>query len=369
MVLMATFASVMETAGYILLALLALMFMIVIHEGGHYLAGKLLGFKILEFSVGFGPAIYKRTSKKSDEIFAIRTIPLGGYCQFEDEDDNSKSPTAFNNQPAWKRLIVLFSGAFFNLISAWIIITFVFTFSGQITLSVASTYSDSANVELLQAGDAILKVDGKQINILEASDATGIFAEDNDTAVVQVLRDGEKVTLTLTKSEYQLGAYDDDGVWVYEYNDDGSIATYYGYGFASTVVTTQLSFFTALGRSFSYMFFLVYKIIAILGMLITGQLGMESAGGPITTITAIADASRGGSAMLAYVVCLVSANLAVMNLLPLPALDGSRMVFCLIEMIFKKPVPKKVEGIIHTVGFLAIFAFAILADIFQLFLL
>ncbi len=369
MVLMATtFASVMETTGYILLALLALMFMVVVHEGGHYLAGKLLGFKILEFAVGFGPAIFKKENKKTGEVFSVRPIPLGGFCQFEDEDENSDSPTAFNNQKPWKRLIVLFAGAFFNLISAWIIITMVFTFSGQITLSVASVYSDSNNIEVLQAGDAILKIDGKQVNILESNDTVGLFDANKETAEVVVLRDGKKLTLNLTKGDYKLGAYNEDGVWEYEYNEDGTIATQHGYGFASSIATTKLNFFTALGRSFSYMFFLVYKIIAIFGMLLTGQLGMESAGGPITTITTIAEASRGGSAMLAYVVCIVSANLAVMNLLPLPALDGSRMVFCLIEMIFRKPVPKKIEGIIHTVGFFAIFAFAIFADIFQFFI-
>jgi len=93
----ATFASIMTTIGFILIGLLALVFMVVVHELGHYTAGKLLGFKILEFSVGMGPAIFKKKNKKNGEVFALRCIPLGGACMFEDEEDASDSPTAFNN--------------------------------------------------------------------------------------------------------------------------------------------------------------------------------------------------------------------------------------------------------------------------------
>ena len=113
------------------------------------------------------------------------------------------------------------------------------------------------------------------------------------------------------------------------------------------------------------MFFLVFEILSILGTLITGKLPLNSVGGPVTTITVMKDAVSSGFATIAYVVCIVSANLAVMNLLPLPALDGSRMVFTAIEWIFKKPVNRKVEGIIHAVGFVLILAFAVLVDVLQ----
>ena len=113
------------------------------------------------------------------------------------------------------------------------------------------------------------------------------------------------------------------------------------------------------------MFFLVFEILAILGSLVTGKLAMSNVGGPVTTITVMKDAVSGGFAVISYVVCIVSANLAVMNLLPLPALDGSRMVFTLIEWIFRKPVPRKIEAIIHTIGMVLLFGFAICADVFQ----
>lgn len=365
MLLAVTFVGVMETIGYILLALLALMFMVVVHESGHYLAGKLLGFKILEFSIGFGPAIFKKKSKKTGEIFAIRPIPLGGYCQFEDEDADSNSPTAFNNQKPWKRLVVLFSGAFFNLISAWIIITLFFTFNGQLLPTIAYTYPDSLNENVLEAGDVILRVDGKQMNVLLQEDVSRLLSKTGDTAEFVILRNGERMKVSVSKGNYAAGSYDKEGNFVYEYDESGKVKTNFGFGFASSIRSQKLGFFRSLGRSFSYMFFLVYKILAILGQLITGQLGMESIGGPVTTIGVISEATRGGFSMLMYAVCLISANLAVMNLLPIPALDGSKMLFCLIEWIFKKKIPRKVENTLATVGMVLLFGFAIFADLFQ----
>lgn len=365
MVISATFLGVLETIGYVLIGLLALMFMVVVHELGHYIAGKILGFKILEFGIGFGPAIFKKTNKKTGEIFSIRPIPLGGFCSFEEEDGESDSPTAFNNQAPWKRIIVLFAGAFSNLVSGLVIITIFFCAYGQLLPTVHYVYEDSANVNILQEGDALLRVDGKQVNILLQEDMSNALSKAGDTAEFIVLRDGERIKLTVSKAEYALGELDENGNFTPTYNEDGTPMTNYGFGIATILNPTKLNFFTALGRSFSFMFFLVFKILVILLQLVTGKLALNSVGGPVTTIKVMTDASRGGLATLSYVVCLISANLAVMNLLPIPALDGARIIFCLIEWIFKKPVPKKVEGIIHTIGFLLIFAFAIFADIWQ----
>lgn len=366
MLISATFASVMSTIGYVLLAILALMFMVVVHEFGHYLAGRLLGFKIYEFGVGFGPAIIKHRNKKTGVLFTLRPFPLGGFCQFEGEDEDNSDPQAFNNQPPWKRLIVLFSGAFFNLISGWIIIIIFFSAYGQVLPQIAEVYPDSQNLNVIEAGDAFLSVNGKQVNILTADDAQSAFSDAGDTTEVVVLRDGKKVKLTLTKNIYTLGSFDENGNFIPEIDETtGEVKTNYGFGFASYTIAVKLPFGLAFQRSFLFMFFLVYKILVILGSLITGKLAFNNVGGPVTTIQVMSQAASGGFATLSYVVCLVSANLAVMNLLPLPALDGSRMVFCLIEWIFKKPVNRKVEAIIHTVGMILLFGFAIFADIFR----
>ena len=366
MILATTFKEVMTNAGFIVLALFALMFMVVVHELGHYTAGKILGFKIMEFGIGFGPAIFKRTNKKTGEVFSIRPIPLGGFCQFEGEDEEgNESPTAFNNQKPWKRLIVLFSGAFMNLVSGWLIIVIFFSVYGQVLPQVADVYQDSQNVGVLEVGDVFLRVDGKQVNVLMPEDSTKAFSKAGEEVEVVVLRNGKRVELTLIKGDYQLGEYDENGVFSPSLDENGQVEMKHGFGFSSYIMPQKLPFHLSLGRSFGFMFFLVFEILSILGSLVTGQIAMNTVGGPITTINVMKEAVSSGFATISYVVCIVSANLAVMNLLPLPALDGSRMLFTLIEWIFKKPVPRKVEAIIHAVGMVIIFGFAIFADVLQ----
>lgn len=375
-ILCATAAEVFTYIGYVIVALLALMVMIVIHESGHYLAGKLLGFKIDEFAIGFGPKIISKTSKKTGEVFSIRPIPLGGFCAFHGEDeDGGEDALAFNNQKPWKRLIVLFSGAAFNFLSAILIISIYFSVYGQI-LPVVQNINPTGNAYAdgtFQEGDVILSVDGKTVNILLAEDLTRCFADCGDTATFRVLRakyddNGEKigsgvVVITATKGDYtyEKTLYDDAG------NATGTeTVSAYGFGISWAAGQVELNFFRALGRSFSFCFFAVFKILASIGALITGKLSLSNAGGTITTIKVIAETSQAGFQYLLYAVAILSANLAVMNLLPFPALDGSRMVFTLIEMIFRKPVPRKVEAIIHAVGFVILIVFAVFLDVFHL---
>ncbi|MFW5780879.1 MAG: M50 family metallopeptidase [Bacillota bacterium] len=364
--LSATFGSVMSTIGYIFIAIGALMFMVIVHELGHYLAGKLFKFKILEFAIGFGPPIFKRKSKKTGEVFSIRPFPLGGFCQFESQDEDSASPTAFNNQAPWKRLIVLFSGAFFNFLSALIIITMIFTFYGQLLPQIDTIYEESSIAEegLLQEGDVIMKVNNRQVNILMVDDLQNAMSRIEDEGTFTVLRDKEIIEIPVSKS--QILIRDVDGNIVED--EFGEPETRYAFGFTSMITPVKLNFFRAFSRSFSYGFYVVYKILWLLGQLITGGLKFsESAGGPITIITVMSDATRAGFGSLAYVISLLSANLAVMNLLPLPALDGSRMVFTTIEWIRGKPISRKIEGFIHFAGIIILFAFAIFADVLQLF--
>lgn len=368
MLISATFSDIMTTIGYVLVALLCLLFMVVVHEFGHYIAGKILGFKINEFAIGFGPRILKITNKKNGEVFSIRPIPLGGFCQFEGEDDElnaETNPQAFNNQKPWKRLIVLFNGAFFNFLSAIILITLVFTFFGQILPKVEHVYEESyiASHDLIREGDIILSVNDRQVNILMQDDMQKAFKKiGEEGGTFTVLRDGKRLKLNVLRSD--IYERDEEGNIIYDEN--GTVKTYKAFGFTASLQYVKLNFFSALGRSFGYAFFMVYKIIWSIGQLFTGAIKFtESAGGPVTIIRTMSDAVRSGWGILCYVVCLISANLAVMNLLPLPALDGSRMIFTTIEWIRGKPINRKVEGVIHFVGIIVLFAFAILADVFQ----
>lgn len=432
-ILSATAGEVFTYIGYVIVALLALMVMIIVHELGHYTAGKLLGFKIDEFAIGFGPAIFKRKIKKTGEIFSIRPFPIGGFCAFHGEDEEGamldgqgsrvldengnavKDPFAFNNQKAWKRLIVLFAGAFMNFVSAIVIISIYFTAYGQILPNVVAVRSDGAYESVFEEGDAILAINGKQINIMGQEDLDNAFAKVGDRAKFKVLRRGKTVNLTAGKFCYspfedgeiithingkELATHilytqlvdcelaDTDGpltLRVERYDGEGNLTHisktvvyrgineqdkngYYSYGFGITrsIARIRLPFFSAVGRSFGFCFFIVFKILASLGALITGKIGIEAAGGTITTIGVMAKVSALGFDSFLYVVAIISANLAVMNLLPFPALDGSRMLFTVIEMIFKKPVPRKVEAVIHTVGLVLLLVLAVFLDIFHL---
>lgn len=372
MYLIAAFSNVMSTVGYILLAILCLMFMVVVHELGHYTAGKLLGFKINEFGIGFGPVIFKRTSKKSGEVFSIRLLPLGGFCMFEGEEDEededgkeSGDPRAFNRLAPWKRLVVLFSGAFSNFLSSIILISLVFTFYGQILPIIhyiapeSSIYQEGALME----GDAILRVNGSIVNILTQDDIDKQLSKlKDDSGTLTVLRNGKTIKTQISRSTI----YERDENNEITYDDDGIVKTKFAYGFSVGVTNVKLNFFKSLGRAFIYSFFIVYKILWLLGQLIMGKLSFAaSAGGPVTVIKAMSEAGRSGLGSLMFAVCLISANLAVMNLLPLPALDGSKMVFTTIEWIRGKPINRKVENIIHAGGFVLLFVLAISADVIQ----
>ncbi len=354
--ILATVGEVFAYIGYVLIALICLMLMIVIHEFGHFLAGKLLGFKIDEFGIGFGPAIIKK-KLKSGMLFSIRPIPLGGFCQFEGEDeDGNESPTAFNNQKPWKRIIVLISGALFNFVSAIIIIAIFFMAYGQILPTVQSVDPNAPAVtqENMQEGDVILRINGRQVNILMPTDFSEMLAKYEDEVEFTVIRaDGNVESYTLTRGEYTTT------------DDKDQLVTNYGFGFTMSISPVQLSFFRAIGRSFGFAFYIVYQVLAILGALLTGQLGMSAVGGSITTIKTMAEGVSYGFSSLMYIVCILSANLAIMNLLPLPALDGGRVVFTVIEWIRGKPLNRKVEAIIHFVGLIALFGFAIVADVLQ----
>ncbi|HBP51876.1 MAG TPA: hypothetical protein DD626_01040, partial [Clostridiales bacterium] len=192
--------------------------------------------------------------------------------------------------------------------------------------------------------------------------ALGEYAEQNGIDQTQ------KITLVVVKYGADGKIVEKSSMSVQKGVVEGDPDGFYSYGFGITRSLThaKLPFFLAFGRAWGFSFFIVFKILASLGALITGKSGIENAGGTITTIKMMAQVSSLGFDSFLYVVAIISANLAVMNLLPFPALDGSRMLFTLIEMIFRKPVPRKIEGIIHTVGLVLLIVLAVFLDIFHL---
>ncbi|MBQ8749828.1 MAG: RIP metalloprotease RseP [Clostridia bacterium] len=408
-----TFGDVLTYAFYIIIALVVLLIMITIHEFGHFIAGRKLGFKINEFAVGFGKILLKHTTKDGI-LVTLRLIPLGGYCAFEGEDEDSLNPNAFNNQPPWKRLIVLFNGAFFNFLSA-VLISFVLlmTFGYGDLVQVKSVEPYATNVSELQVDDVIYEVNGVETNFLYDNYFSTLLqkVDVGEEFIVKVKRDGEFKELTLqngmqffkyqyeSKNAYELidgnvvvekvdnnyivtdiadnsevaniESKDDDELFTFIYKDhkyvfDIQSGEVYSAYLGITIGNYVYSFGEAFVKAVPFTCEWAWKILELLWQLITGQMGLEGVGGPITTIGAMATYTQSSWINLLILFPLISVNLAVFNLLPFPALDGARMVFVAIEWIRGKPINRNIEGYIHTVGLIILFGFVILVDALNL---
>ena len=363
-------SSALSAAGAVLLAILILLAMITIHEFGHYVAGKSLGFKINEFAVGFGPALIKRRSKKSGEVFSVRAIPLGGYCAFEGEEteEGLLSKNSFNSKPPWQRIIVLVSGALFNYITAVILIIISFLAFGQMVLRIDGvTYPEGYDQSnSFVAGDVILEAEGQGV-YLTTDLMTALEGKlSGERAQFTVVRGGSVTDICVSLRHDCLfeNSSDTSRLWGAlgldtEVRDDGN--AYWTVGTESY----RFSFFESCGRAFGYSFKIAGTIFRVLGELITGDIGLSAMGGPVTTIKLTSELASQGVQSFLEIAAYIGVNLAVFNLLPIPALDGSKVIFCLIEWIFKKPVPRRIEAAIHAAGFILILLFAVLVDILQ----
>ncbi len=354
MLIIASATAVFKTIGTVVAALFALMIMIIVHELGHYLVGKKLKFKINEFAIGFGPPIFKKTMR-SGEQFSIRPIPLGGFCAFEGEDKDVVTEGAFNQQAPWKRILVLLAGVTFNFISAILILTVAFMAYGYSMPAVAgfNTPENPEFVQVFQEKDILLKINGKNVYAFMDYNVNSLVAKsDPDNVKVIVSRNGEKVEITATVSQFL----------------DSNNEPYTGLGINTGAVMYRYGFFQSVWRSLLFCFQLIVFLFQTLGSLFTGALAIKgNVGGTITTIavmsTTVGQAGFRGFLML---LGMMSASIAIMNVLPLPALDGSRVIFTLIEWIRKKPINRKVEGMIHTVGLFVLFGITILFDLLNI---
>lgn len=334
---------------YILLALVILLVMVTIHEFGHYTAGKLLGFKINEFSIGFGKALFSKT-KKNGEVFSIRVVPLGGYCAFEGEDEESENPDSFMKQKAWKRLIVLFSGAFFNFLSAIIFSVILLCSVGYDIPKITKIREIDGNTQTqLQVNDIVTHVEGVEISFIHGNSFNDLIAKYSagDTFEVTVIRGKEKKNIQIQ---------------VFEKVEDGVASAVLGIDLTSQ----PYSFGRALLLSVPFTCVLGWQILKLFGLLLIGKLPLSYLGGPVTTITQMATLGMAGISNFLVLLPLLSVNLAVFNWLPIPALDGSKMVFTVVEMIRGKPINQKVENRIHTIGLIVLFSIVIIADVYHL---
>ena len=365
----------MSTIGSVLLAILILLAMITVHEFGHYIAGKIFRFKINEFAIGFGPALFKH-KKKNGELISVRCLPLGGYCAFEGEDADAPDPNAFNNKKPWQRIIVLIAGAFMNYLLALLLIIISFFACGQLLLmTFVEPSSDPAyNEYSLRDRDVIIACEGKDIYL--TTDLMEVLEgkKQGDLVTFTVSREGEagravqQVQVMLRADADFADLTDSQALWESlgiqkQYAEDGESFTYRVY----SASFKGFGFFQTIGRSFTYSFRIGGTIFKVLGQLLTGDLGLSAFGGPVSTIRLTSEIASRSLQQFLEISAYIGVNLAVFNLLPIPALDGSKVVFTAIEWVRGKPINRKAEAIIHAVGFVLLLAFAVLVDVLQLF--
>lgn len=326
-------------------AILIFSVIIFVHELGHFLAAKAFGVNVLEFAIGMGPAIYKKQG--NDTLYSVRAIPMGGYCKMEGEDEEIDSEGSFSSKKPLPKIIILAAGAIMNIVLGFIIATVIVTVtsfqSGFLPSTVVESVNSGASAsQFLKAGDRITEVNGTKINIRRDISFALSQAEGEDCTLSYV-RDGKTHTATFTPMEIEY--------------DDGTTGRIIGFDIAPA----EISFWGILRESFFETIWMFKLVFVSLGMLISGEAGMSDVSGPVGVVSAMNEAAQSGMLNFLFLVSFLAVNIGIMNLLPLPALDGGRIVFALFELIFRKPVPPEKEGVVHAIGLIFLFGLMIFA--------
>ena len=350
----------------ILFAILLFSFLIFIHELGHFVAAKLSGVQVNEFSMFMGPALWKK--QVGETLYALRLIPIGGYCAMEGEDGGSDNPRSFHKAAWWKRLIILVAGAAMNFIVGVALMILVYLpVNHEIVIPVISSFEEFATVDDgdgLQVGDEILEVDGERIYVY-ADFSLILSLNEGKVHDLVVLRDGKKVVL----EDFRMEKHE-------VVNEDGTTSSLFGISFTPY----KMNFLDKVAYGWNQTLDTVRLVRLSLQMLVSGQAGLSDMTGPVgivSQMSAVAEASETRMEALLnllYFGAFIAINLAVMNLLPIPALDGGRVVGLLIttaaEAILGKKIDPKYEGYLHGAGMillLGLMAVIMFKDIFVLF--
>ncbi len=331
MITISAFLNVLNNIWPYVIAIILFLILIVIHEFGHFIAAKLLGVRVNEFAVGFGPKLFKWG--KGETKYAINLVPLGGYCAMEGEDESSSDDRAFCNKKPWRRLLIVMMGAVFNLILGLILVAITLIPQERFTTTTVDVFRENAvSVEYgLQEGDKIIGVDGRKI--FTTYDLSYAFSNVDDSAIdITVKRDGKKVEL----KDVKFASEKIDGI------------NYLTVDFF--VVGREKTFTSFITNTFDTAISNCAVVYRSLVDLITGRYGISAMSGPVGVTAAIGSVAKQNLFDIIPIMALITINLGLFNLLPLPALDGGRIVFILFEMIFRKPVPQKYESIVHAVG-------------------
>lgn len=331
---------------YILIAILIFGALIAIHEAGHFAAAKLSGVRVNEFAIGMGPAIFKR--QKGETLYSLRIFPMGGYCAMEDEDEESDDPHAFTNATTLRKLFILAAGPFMNLVAGLLLCFLMVSFEQGYTQPVITGFFEQFPQTMqgeqgLMPGDRIYSIDGERIYLYD--DITLMFGlNKGETMDLVVQRDGQKITL----NDYPLAPR--------EYVENGETVVKYGLYFQRA----EHTFGSRVANGFYSAIDFMRQVRLSLGLLFGGDAGLRDLSGPVGIVGTIAEVGNTAKSIMSalyfvvYMAALISVNLAVMNLLPLPALDGGRIFFLLLNSIVwgvsHRHIPQKYEGYVHMTG-------------------
>ena len=362
----------MGTALTVIAALLVFGFLIFIHEFGHYITARLFKVTIKEFSIGMGPKLFWYDSKKTGIRYTVAMFPIGGYVAMVGEDEDSDDPNAFNKKPAWQRFIITAAGATVNIVAGFLAMIIIVACVNQNSGVYANTvyggaveperlvemYGEQLDYELtpdgeivltnrssdsdLRIGDKIIKINGKRVTLYEELDYEikrhGISPVD-----VTVIRDGKEMTI--------------EDVSFPTVTTDGQ-----GFGIIDFAITgyNEKNFFSVFSTAFRKSALTMRMCWESIYDLLTGRYTAAAISGPVGISSAIGEAAKAGFLSLLNITVIISMNLGFMNLLPIPALDGGRIVVILIEMITRKKLPARVEAIVNGVGLILLLLLSII---------
>lgn len=322
----------------IILSIIIFSLIIIFHELGHFLVAKKCDVKVNEFSLGLGPTLLHFT--KGETTYSLKLLPFGGACMMEGEDEGSDDSRAFNKKTVWQRFAIVFAGPLFNFIMAYVLSVILIGAIGYDVPTISGVMEGySAEAEGMQSGDTIYKINNYRVHFYQEVSVYSFFHPGEEMKVTY-LRDGEKHTATITPT----------------YNEEEGR---YLLGIQGNYTRERGNVFETLKYGFYEIKYQIYATFQSLKMLFTGKLSVNDMSGPVGIVKTIGDTYETSLASGAFYVAmnmlniaiLLSANLGVMNLLPIPALDGGRLVFFIVEAIRGKKISEEIEGRVHLIGF------------------
>jgi regulator of sigma E protease len=348
------------TVLYVFFAILIFGVLIAVHEFGHFATAKAFGVKVEEFAVGMGPTLWKK--RKGETLSALRVIPIGGYCAMLGEDENSADPRAFVNQPPWKRAIILCAGAFMNFLLGLLVIFCLYSGAKAFVAPVLRGFMEGCpyeSAEGLQLGDRFYKIDGHRI--YQYYDVSDFLNTGDDHHDLVMIRDGRKVKL--------------DDFYMVPMEYPGQETKMYGFYFGTEEATLGVKLRSTWDTAMEF----GRMVWMGLGQLIRGQVGLREMSGPVGIVNLMAETGEQAASTadavynILYLAAFIAVNLAIMNLLPIPALDGGRVFFLLVSWLIEglthKRLNPKYEGYIHAAGMvllLALMAFVMYNDVLRI---